>query len=454
MFQTISSLLVPFLGRTDRPTMDFGGAEALARSLREPAPEEGTDFATLLLLALRCAEKGGDFGGPGFMGFIPGGSLVASAVGEFLARATNRYATFWYGAPALAQMEATVVRWFADLFGFPAEARGVLTTGGSMANFTALVTARRCRLGEDLGAARLYLSDQAHDSNVRGAILAGLPERSVRRVPTTAALKMDVARLRELVRRDREAGHHPFCVVATAGTTNTGVVDPLAEIAEVAHEESLWLHVDAAYGGFFQLTARGAALLRGAERADSLTLDPHKALFLPLGTGCLLVRQGTDLKDAHRVSSNYLHDLPPEGDIPNFSEYSLELSREARGLRVWLPIKLHGLSAFRTALDRALDLARLFHAGLSNIPGLEVPWEPELSTVVFRHLPSSGEPDDHNARLLERLNASKRIFLSSTLLQGSTMLRACILSPLTGQERVEEALEIIRRSVLDVSTSG
>jgi aromatic-L-amino-acid decarboxylase len=206
----------------------------------------------------------------------------------------------------------------------------------------------------------------------------------------------------------------------------------------------LWLHADAAYGGFFGLTARGRALFEGIARADSITLDPHKALFLPYGTGVLLVREGSLLREAHRAKGDYLQDLAPEGDIPNFADYSPELSRDFRGLRVWLPLKLHGLGAFREALNEKLDLTRILYDALISAPGFEVPWDPELTVIAFRYIPASGDVDAFNQRLLERINASKRVFLSSTRLNGDFWIRACIVSHRTHRDRIDEAITIIR----------
>jgi aromatic-L-amino-acid decarboxylase len=243
-----------------------------------------------------------------------------------------------------------------------------------------------------------------------------------------------------MVKEDRDAGRRPFLVVPSAGTTNTGAVDPLAETAAVAEEEGLWTHVDAAYGGFFQLTERGRDRFRGIERADSITLDPHKAMFLPYGTGALLVRDGTLLRDAHAAEGDYLQDLGSEEEIPNFTEYSPELSRPFRGLSMWLPLQLHGVDAFRAALDEKLDLARFVHRELRAMPELEVPWEPELSVVAFR---LAGGDDRRNAALLDRINGSRRVFLSSTRIGGRHWIRVCIVSHRTHRDRVEEAVDII-----------
>jgi aromatic-L-amino-acid decarboxylase len=351
----------------------------------------------------------------------------------------------WSEAPVASQIEYNVVRWLCDLFDFPSESRGVLTSGGSMANFSAIVAARKDRLPEDFLAGTLYVSEHVHASVTKAAMLAGFPVRNVRKVATDPSLRMEVDALGRAIADDRAGGLTPFAVVASAGTTNTGAIDSIDAIADVAGAEGLWLHVDGAYGGFFQLTDRGRERFRGIERADSITLDPHKGMFLPYGTGALVVRDGAKLRDAHHIgTSAYLQDLAADAHIPNFAEYSAELSRDFRGLRVWFPLKLHGVSAFREALDEKLDLTEHLYESLKAIPELELPWQPELTVVAFRL--RDGD-DAANRRLLDAINDSKRVFLSSTVLDDRFTVRACILSHRTHRDRIDECVEIVRGAV-------
>jgi aromatic-L-amino-acid decarboxylase len=281
---------------------------------------------------------------------------------------------------------------------------------------------------------------------IKAAAIAGFPARSIRTVPVDGLRRMRPDALVQRVREDRSGGLRPFLVVASAGTADTGSVDPIGALADVCDDEELWLHVDAAYGGFFRLTERGRATLAGIERADSITLDPHKGMFLPYGTGSLVVKQGRLLREAHQSRGAYLQDLPGEQELPNFSEYGPELSRDFRGLRVWLPLRLHGVNAFRTALDEKLDLARLLFEGLSEVPQLKLPWEPALTVVPFRLNAEGGDVEAANDRdrtLMERINASQRVFLSSTLVDGRFTIRACILCLRTHRDRVEECVEIV-----------
>ena len=259
------------------------------------------------------------------------------------------------------------------------------------------------------------------------------PLDALRVVPSDKNLRMDVDGLEQAINHD----NHPFLVVASAGTTNTGAIDDLNAIADVAQDRDLWLHVDAAYGGFFQLTDRGKQKLEGIQKADSITLDPHKGMFLPYGSGCLIVKDGAALKRAHTAGAEYMQDLVDVG-LPNYAEYSPELSRAFRGLRIWLPLQLHAVPAFQQALDEKLDLARDAYDRLQRTHDFELPWEPELSVVAFHH------PD--GPRILQTVNDSRRVFLSSTTIRDRHTLRLAILSHRTHRDRVDEAVDLLEKA--------
>jgi aromatic-L-amino-acid decarboxylase len=428
--------------------------EGLHAEIRTTIDEQGGSFDRGLSLMERGLAEGFNTASPGFMAYIPGGGVISAAIADLVACATNRYVGMSPAAPAMVEIEWRVVRWLCDLFGYGSESRGVLTSGGSMANFSAIVAARHDRLGEDLRGARIYTTDQAHHSIRKAARLAGFSSESIRIVPRDEQLRMRPDALIQAIKEDRDAGLRPACVVANAGTTNTGAVDPIETIADIAREQDLWLHVDAAYGGFFQMTKRGAAAFQGIDRADSITLDPHKCMFLPYGTGALVARDGENLRRAHMETADYLQDLNlGEETMPNFGEYSAEFTRSFRGLRVWLPLMLHGVARFREALDEKLDLAEHMHAALGETPGLELPWPPGLTVVSFR---VAGEPDAANAatrEVLDRVNASRRVFLSTTTIDGLLYIRPCIVVHRTHRDRVDEAIDLIREATAAVSRS-
>ncbi|MGH9443791.1 MAG: pyridoxal phosphate-dependent decarboxylase family protein [Thermoanaerobaculia bacterium] len=443
----------------EQPSWNTETGAELARSLQEKAaPEEGTASADLLdLLFDRVVPVSFNTAGPGYFAYIPGGGLPQSGVADLIADCVNRYVGVWAAAPGLAQIEANVVSWFCEIVGYPTTARGILTSGGSLANFSAVVTARRDRLPEDFLKGTIYTSDQTHHSVRKAAILAGFPESNVREIPSDELFRIRLDALEESIERDRASGFDPFLVVGSAGTTNTGAVDDLSALAGLCERGNLWFHVDAAYGGFFLLAEAGRKALRGIDRADSIVLDPHKGLFLPYGTGSLLVRNGTALKRAHALGAEYLPAMQSREEFVDFCELSPELSRDWRGLRVWLPVKMHGLRAFRDALAEKLDLARWACAELRRIPRIEIVAEPQLSILAFR-ISAPGADEEENNRInhefLERINARKRVYLTGTTVNGRFVVRICVISFRTHLDRMREAIENIRDAAAESFAVG
>jgi aromatic-L-amino-acid decarboxylase len=428
------------------PASDLSGVERLAGRKRRPVPRRGRPLSELLEILRRAIPKSLTTTGPGYLAYIPGGGLPAAAFADLIACAANRFTNRWHAAPALVELESDVLRWLLDLFDYPPQARGILTSGGSMANLSAIVAARHARLGRRFERGTIYFSDQIHHSVAKAAQIVGLAPAALRTVPSDARFKLDIDALERMLRSDRRRGRRPFLLVASAGTINTGAIDPIRELAALARDQGLWLHIDGAYGGFFQLTEPGRRAFAGIGRADSITLDPHKGMFLPYGTGCLLVREGEALRRAHCFDADYLQDLhAPPGSL-SFADYSPELSRDYRGLRVWLPLYLHGTDAFRAALEEKLELARWAYQQLAATAGFECLGPPELSTVAFRYRPRRGTADAFNRRLLERANRSRRLFISSTRVRGRLTLRLCILSFRTHFQHVERAVRILQSS--------
>ena len=433
-----------------QPAAAVEGATEYARTLIEPMPERGAPYEQLLdHLFEDCIPRSFNAAGPGYLAYIPGGGIFHAAVADLIADAVNRYIGVHAAAPALVQLETNVVRWFCEIVGFGAGSGGLLTTGGSLANLIALITARKELLPENFFGGTLYCSDQVHHSFQKAASLAGFPEANIREIPSDERFRMRLDALAAAVRTDRENGFTPFFVVGSAGTTNTGAVDDLDAIADLAREQKMWFHVDGAYGAFFMLTERGMRALRGIERADSVVLDPHKTLFLPYGTGGLVVRDVAALRRAHSLHAEYLPEMQQEQELVDFCEISPELSRDFRGLRVWLPMKLLGASAFRQQLDEKLDLAAWAHEELRKIDGIEIVAEPQLSIVAFR---LRGD-NDLNRRLLERINARKRVMLTPTVVGGRFVIRICVVSFRTHMERMEMCLEDVSAAVGEVRSA-
>ena len=423
---------------------DLADGRAIAATLREPCPESPTDFNQLLKLLIEDVIPASiNTAHPSYMGYIPGGGLFPSAIAELLAAATNRYVSVWAAAPAIARLETNVLEWFAQWIGYPESSCGVLTSGGSMANFTAIVTARKHLLRGDLAIGTMYISDQAHHSVEKAAMLAGIPERNIRKLKSGVNFRAIPQKFEAAIERDVARGLKPFLVVGNAGTTNSGAVDPLTDLADICRKHSLWFHVDAAYGGFFALCAEGKKKLQGLHRSDSVVLDPHKGLFLPYGVGCLLVKRGQLLRNAHLLRGEYHKDLvTPKGEM-NFTDYSLEQSRSCRGLAVWLPLKLFGVDSFRKSLAEKLELALWLYQRLAEDPLFECPSQPDLSVITFRYRPRRGDPERLNKRLLKNIIATRNLFLSGTTLRGKYVLRVCILCFRTHRSEVERAFDLI-----------
>jgi aromatic-L-amino-acid/L-tryptophan decarboxylase len=421
------------------------GGKKLARSLREGLPRTGAEFDDLVgELFAKVVPRTFNTASPGYLAYIPGGGLLHTAVADFITDAVNRYVGVWIAAPGLAQLEANVIQWFCEIVGYSSSPRpgGLLTTGGSMANLIAIVTARESRLGEDFSRGVLYVSDQAHHSVLKAARFAGLRRDQVREIASDERFRMNVGALREAIAADEREGRAPFLIVAAAGTTNTGAVDPLEAIADLAAEKKTWLHVDGAYGGLFALTERGQRALAGMARADSIALDPHKSLFLPYGTGSLVVRDASELKRAHAMHASYLPPMQDDVDCTDFCDLGPELSRPFRGLRVWLPIKMHGIGVFREALDEKVDLAREACEALRAMPRVEIVAEPELSLFAFRigrrekRGETEAELDELNREWMREINRRQRVFITGTKVTGRFVLRACVLSFRTHADRI------------------
>lgn len=437
------------------PRSNLENSAEIVRSLREPSPEKGTDFESLLYFFMnKVIPVSINTPHPAYLGYIPGGGLYPSAIADFLGAATNRFTGAWFAAPAAARLEANVLEWFAQWMGYPESARGILTSGGSLANFSGVVAARKHLLGDDISRGILYASNQTHHSVMKVAFLAGIPERNIRLLDVDKNFRAIPDEFEKAIKKDEKNGMKPFFLVGNAGTTNTGAVDPLSELADIATKYGLWYHIDAAYGGFFNICEEGKKILRGLERSDSIVLDPHKGLFVPYGSGSLLVKDGELLKRAHILTAEYLQDhTTPEGEF-NASEYSPELSRSYRGLRVWLPLKLFGVKAFRENLAEKLHLTKWMYQRFLEEPGFECVAVPDLSVIAFRYHPQKGSVDTFNRHLLEKIVKSQKLFLSSTLLDGEFVIRVCILSFRTHQPEVEEAFEIIKNAAKKLVSEG
>ncbi|MEZ4455822.1 MAG: aminotransferase class V-fold PLP-dependent enzyme [Gemmatimonadales bacterium] len=377
-----------------------------------------------------------------------------AALGDYSRRVTNKYAGIFFTGPGPVRMENQLLRWTADLVGYPAGAAGNIASGGSIANLVAIATARDAHgiKAAEVSRAVVYLTTQAHHCLEKALRIAGLGEVAVRHVPIDDQFRMRPDALAAAVAADRAAGLKPWLVIATAGTTDTGAVDPLETIGDLARREGCWFHVDAAYGGFFLLTEHGRRAFRGIEASDSVVLDPHKSLFLPYGCGIVLVRDARPMLDTHHYFGNYMQDATAAVDEISPADVSPELTKHFRAVRMWLPLKLLGVEPFRAGLDEKLLLARYFRTRVAAL-GYEVGPEPELSIVTYRLVPPRLDPEEVNRvnqRIVEFVRQDGRVFISSTTIDGTFTLRLVALAFRTHRRTIDLALTVLdeaRRAV-------
>ena len=414
-----------------------------------PLSEEGVGIEKALALLRAHVDTPGVNPASGrFLGYIPGGGLYYAALGDYLAAIANRYAGHFFASPGAVRLENMLLDWMAGLVGYPATHGGNLTSGGSIANLVSVVTARDAAgiAAQEVPRAIVYLTEHTHHSVDKALRIAGLGQCILRRVAVDDCFRMQPHILEKMIGEDKKAGLRPWLVVASAGSTNTGSVDPLPELAQIGADHDLWFHVDGAYGGFFVLCDEGRRILQGMERSDSLVMDPHKTLFLPYGSGAVLVRDRDKMYASHHSTADYMQDTLDAVEELSPADYSPELTKHFRGLRLWLPLMVAGVAPFRAALEEKLLLTRYFYETLREVDGFEVGPPPDLSVCVYRYLPRRGDPDAFNARLVEALQRDGRIFVSSTTVDGRFVLRAAIGNFRTHLEHVERALKVLEET--------
>lgn len=387
---------------------------------------------------------------PGFLGFIPGSGLYAAALGDYIAATTNRFVGFRFTAPGATRLETELIQWLCGLVGYTKYAGGNLSSGGSLANFIAIVAAREHFNipSQDYYRLVIYLTSQTHHSVIKALRIAGLSDAYLHFIPVDDHFRMDPVALRQEIKIDKQKRLIPWLVVATLGTTNTGSVDPIAEIVDVASSYQLWVHADAAYGGCFILCKSIKKKLLAVAKADSITLDPHKGLFIPFGLGVVLTREKEHLKQAYLYDDvDYLPELHDTAYETSAASLSPELSRHFRGLRLWIPLKLYGVNIFSAALNEKILLARFFYNELLKLENIEIACKPELSIVTFRYCPTHGNANRFNTQLFELIKRRGRVFLSTTRLNQKVFLRMACLNFRTHLENIVLALEELQTAI-------
>ncbi|XP_035674161.1 tryptophan decarboxylase-like [Branchiostoma floridae] len=398
----------------------------------------------------RLVSAGVNNGHPTFFGFInAGGGTYPASLGAFVPAALATYSGAHLGNAEAVQMENRLIKWVADLFGYPAGHAGNISSGGSLATLTTLAVARDSRelKAADFHRCVVYCSEFTHYAVQKGLRAVGMREAILRNTPVDKALKMTAAALERQINEDKEAGLLPFLVVATVGTTLTGSVDPVNDIADVCDRHQLWLHVDAAYGGFFALCDEMKQLFSGVERSDSIVVNPHKGLFTSGGVGVLVVKEGEKLQQCCSLEQTFNffkgHSIFSAENVSP-SELSFELTRPFRGAQMWLPLKVFGVGVFRTALEEKLLLARYFHRKLKETGEFELPLEPELSVVVFRAtVPPGVDINNFNQQLLDDLISDGKIFITPAVFSDQYYLRVCVLCFKTHIEHIDMCFSLI-----------
>jgi aromatic-L-amino-acid decarboxylase len=444
-YATVDALVARLAHPEADPVLRRADAAQMRSRLGGPPPEQPGDYGAVLARVIAdVLPYAARTDHPGYLAFIPSFTTWPAALAELTAAAANPYCGAWMESAAATQVELEVLDWFRSWLGLPAGTAGVLVSGGSAANLTALLVAREAAGGPS-DESVLYVSDQAHSSLARTARAMGLRPQQVRVLPTDDRWRLSPGTVAAAVRADRGAGRVPFALCASAGSTNTGAVDPLADLADVCAAEGLWLHVDAAYGGFAALTARGRAVLAGVDRADSVTLDPHKWLYQPMECGCVLIRDGARLERAFAIHPDYLDSDAAQGaGEVNLADRGLQLSRGFRALKIWVTVHTFGLAAFRACIQRNLELAEYAEALIRGHAELTLMAPATLGIVCFRReWPGcdEAETERRGTALADELERGGTALVSTTRLAGRHAIRLCILNPTSSEQHIRRVIE-------------
>ncbi len=386
----------------------------------------------------------------GHVGYIPGGGIFTAALGDYLAAVSNEYAGIYYGSPGAVSIENEVVNWLKELFNFPETAIGNLTSGGSIANLIALTAARDKHhiKGDKIEKSVVYLSPQVHHCVLKALRIIGLEDIIVHKLILDDHYRIDTQKLEQQIKVDLSQGLHPFCIIASAGTTDTGAVDPLDALGDLSKKYNTWFHIDGAYGGFFILVDSKKHLFKGIEKADSLVIDPHKGLFLPYGLGAVLIKDKEAVFKSHHYFASYMQDAVTN-DVVNPADVSPELTKHFRGLRLWLPLKLHGIEPFVACLEEKLVLTTYFRNKLIDL-GFEVGPQPDLSVSYFWYpTEDSSIQNKFNQLLMDNIHKDGRVFLSSTVIKEVFVIRMALLSFRTKKETIDKAVQMVKSSLAE-----
>ena len=411
--------------------------------------EEPADLSEIIHLLDRAVDSPGlDPASPGHLGYIPGGGVYTSSIGDYLAAVFNKFAGLYFSSPGAVKLENQLIRWTAELIGYPEEALGNVTSGGSIANLTALATARDAKkiTPERISKSVIYITEQTHHCVHKAVRIAGLSHCIQRIVSMDDHFRMDSAELEKCVVQDVADGLIPFYVAASCGSTDTGSVDSFEDIADICETHDIWFHIDAAYGGYFVLVDELKPLFKGMERSDSVVVDPHKSLFLPYGIGIALIKDGKALFDTFHYMANYLQDIFQSEEEVSPADLSPELTKHFRGLRMWLPLQLHGVAPFRACLKEKYLLTLYFYEEVQKL-GFEIGPKPQLSVAIYRYVPQQGDANVYNEKLVKSIKTDGRMLVSSTTIDWIFWIRIAIVSFRTHKRHIDLYLSILKEFV-------
>ena len=433
---------------TKKPVPTSKSREDLDAVFLQEAPEKPSNSEEVLNFVMNNVIPNSTVvSHPKFYSFVPGPSNFISTMADSLATGFNIFSGGWLVSSAAAELEIVTINWLLKMYDFPVKkGGGLFTSGGSMANLTALVTARRIKCGDDFSKAVIYLSDQAHSSNIKAIRVLGFKKEQIRIIPTDFEFRIGVNKLKNAIAKDKLEGLQPFCFIANAGTTNTGTVDPLDEIADICEAEDIWMHIDGAYGGAAILSQKGKRALRGIERADSLTVDPHKWFFQPYEIGCLLVKDSSWLSSTFSEKPEYLRDIEGNESEINFYDYGVQLTRRLRALKFYMSIKTYGLATFREAIGYNIQLAEETEDYLRKSRVWEVVSPATLAIINYRYNPidenlNEKQIDILNQEISKRVMESREAVFVTTILNKQVVLRMCLINPKTTINDVKETLQ-------------
>ena len=448
-YHIIDTLIDYYDTRSDRPVANKLDYDALDAILHEPLPKAATPWREVLeQFDRQVVDATNHVDHPRFFAYIPLANNFVSVMADTLAAGYNIFNAVWLQGAGAAQVERLTVDWLRQIFGFTPEAGGTFVSGGSVANLTALAVARQIRLNGNMQGAVAYCSDQIHFAISRGLRVLGFMPHQLHKIPSDENFRLSPVRLQKAIAADRAAGRKPFCVIASAGTTNTGAVDPLDELADLCQQERIWLHVDGAYGAPAMLTEPGKRALKGLERVDSLALDAHKWLFQPIECGVVLVRENRWLSQTFKETPEYLKDVEQAGEEINFMYQGVQLTRQFRALKLWMSFKVFGLDAISQAIAAGFDNAELAEALLREAGCWEIVTPAQMAIVTFRYKPADGDEALANFvthDLVGRLLDDGFAFASGTQLREKTVLRMCTNNPRTTPEDLEQTINLMGR---------